>query len=319
MPRKITRPDLPSIALAAALIAIVAGCRPPGHVQIADPEFEAVVGRPAVVGEVRVVLDEAHDNFHTAEGRYRPFAELLRADGFTVERGLAHFSGETLARADLLVVANAAPPSSDEATPAFSDAEVAAVEAWVRGGGALLLIADHAPFGAAAGNLAAAFGVEMSDGHLRDPEHADTVLASPYVLVFEREEGLIGDHPVTRGRDAEERVDRVVTFGGQALGAPAGASPILLLADTAEVVDDPDRGRKAPGRPAAGRVQAVALEHGAGRVVVLGEAAVFTSQVIRGDAARSFGRDELRLGMSRTDTDNRQLALNTVRWLAGRL
>ena len=26
------------------------------------------------------MIDEAHRNFHTADGRYRPFAELLRSD-----------------------------------------------------------------------------------------------------------------------------------------------------------------------------------------------------------------------------------------------
>ncbi|HEX6198625.1 MAG TPA: hypothetical protein VF150_00030, partial [Thermoanaerobaculia bacterium] len=177
------------------------------------------------------------------------------------------------------------------------------------------------PFGAAARELGAAFGVRMEDGHLRDPEHADTDLPSPYVLRFERSEGLIGDHPITRGRSPEERIDTVVTFGGQALRAPEGAraTPILRLAETAEVVDDPALGPDAPGRSAAGMVHAVAIEHGAGRVVVLGEAAVFTSQVITGPTAEEMGREELRFGMSRTDTDDRQLALNTVRWLAGLL
>ncbi len=32
-----------------------------------------------------------------------------------------------------------------------------------------------------------------------------------------------------------------------------------------------------------------------------------------------MGKDALRLGLNRTDLDNRQFALNVVRWLAGAL
>lgn len=312
------------------LLAAFAACHTSGpapHSQAADEGFDTAIERPAAAGRsIRVVVDEAHDNFHTASGRYAPFVALLEADGFAVEPGTAALSALSLDGVDLLVIANASPPEEDGTASAFTGAEVAEAEAWVRAGGALLLIADHAPFGAAARELAAAFGVGMEDSHLRDPEHADSDLGSPYVLIFERAEGMIGDHPIARGRGPEERIDRVVTFGGQALRAPppalprrSGGTPLLLLADTAEVVDDPGLGPEAPGRSAAGMVQAVAIEHGAGRVVVLGEAAVFTSQVIRGQAAEQMGRDELRIGMSRTDTDDRQLALNTVRWLAGLL
>ena len=35
----------------------------------------------------RVVIDESHRNFHTASGRYRPFAQLIGNDGYRVEPG----------------------------------------------------------------------------------------------------------------------------------------------------------------------------------------------------------------------------------------
>ena len=309
------------LALALSLMTPFGlGCRTARHHQVADPDFDTAVRRSAVAGRtIRVLVDEAHENFHTAGGRYRPFADLLRADGFTVERGHSPFTPAALAGVDVLVVANAEPPDEEAPSSAFTAAEVAAVEQWVRDGGGLLLIADHAPFGAAARDLAAAFGVILHDQHLRDPEHADDDLASPYVLVFERSDGLVADHAITRGRGPDEVVRRVVTFGGEALEGPPGSTPLLRLADTAEIVDDPERGEDAAVRSAAGMAQAVALTHGRGRVVVLGEAAVFTSQVITGEVAEKMGREELRIGMSRTDTDDRQLALNTARWLAGLL
>jgi len=61
---------------------------------------------------------------------------------------------------------------------------------------------------------------------------------------------------------------------------------------------------------AADRAQGIALQHGKGRVVVLGEAAMLSAEV----TTRGF-----RFGMSVTDTDNRQLALNIMHWLSGLL
>ena len=57
-----------------------------GHGQRADLEFRPLIIDPAFeisAGPV-VLIDEAHFNFHTAEGRYKPFAELLRRDGYIV-------------------------------------------------------------------------------------------------------------------------------------------------------------------------------------------------------------------------------------------
>ncbi len=54
-----------------------------------------------------VYLDEAHYNFHTVEGRYATFAEVLRKDGFVVAPLRETFTAEALAEADILVIANA--------------------------------------------------------------------------------------------------------------------------------------------------------------------------------------------------------------------
>ncbi|MCZ6794189.1 MAG: hypothetical protein O7J95_11315, partial [Planctomycetota bacterium] len=70
-----------------------------------------------------------------------------------------------------------------------------------------------------------------------------------------------------------------------------------------------------PGRrertPAKGRAQGLALEFGKGRVVVLGEAGFLSAQLV-GPRRRPFG-------MNVPGTDNRQLALNLMRWLARHL
>ena len=60
----------------------------------------------------------------------------------------------------------------------------------------------------------------------------------------------------------------------------------------------------------------MALKLGKGRVVVLGEAAMLSAQVLRGAVAQTFGREEVQMGMNRKGTDDRQFALNIMHWLS---
>src|SRR5262245_33812588 len=70
--------------------------------QDADPNFDAAVRAPAYTGRGPVVaIDEAHFNFHTASGRYEPFAKLLRNDGYTVRAGTELFSVASLGSTDV--------------------------------------------------------------------------------------------------------------------------------------------------------------------------------------------------------------------------
>ena len=79
--------------------------------QVVNPNADVSVARPAYRTEQgpRVLIDEAHANFHTASGRYAPFASLLRNDGYRVAPNAAPFTAAGLAGADILVIANAAP------------------------------------------------------------------------------------------------------------------------------------------------------------------------------------------------------------------
>src|SRR2546421_237497 len=55
--------------------------------------------------------------------------------------------------------------------PAFTDEECDEVRDWVRGGGALLLVVDRAPFNGAADTLAKRFNVDLSKGPAVDQAH----------------------------------------------------------------------------------------------------------------------------------------------------
>src|SRR5262249_30227981 len=156
-------------------------------------------------------------------------------------------------------------------------------------------ITDMNQWGAASQRLAAHFGVEMSQGMTVDPRNS--LPGMPARLVFSRENGLLGDHPIIRGRDRSEQLNRVVTYAGQSLLGPRGSIPFLRLSETA--VDRYKDGQVAVR--AAGRCQGLALTHGQGRVVMLGEAGCLSAQF--DFAARPFG-------MNDPGNDNRRLAMN---------
>lgn len=282
-----------------------------------DASFDPSVTCPAYGSGVgpRLLIDEAHKNLHTIGGRYASFAAVATNDGFRVEPSTASFLDAPPPEGAILVVANAS-GAAKPADSAFAPEEIARLRAWIEAGGSLLLITDHKPFGTAARALAASFGIEMSDGHVRDEKHAARELPGPYFLEFTRANGLLGDHPILRGRGPHETLNRIVTFGGQALRAGPNLSTLLRLGPAAEAVAEPDQAAT-PVEAVGGWSQAVALEIGKGRLVVVGEAGMFGAQIIEGEAARRAGLPgELRFGMNHPGTDDRQFLLNTLHWLA---
>jgi len=284
-----------------------------------DPDFDTGVAEPAYRGGGPLVLfDEGHRNTHTASGAYQPFVELLRHDGYAVSVLDGPVAPERLSGVAVLVVvcAQGANETSDE--PAFTGDEASAIERWVLAGGALLLVTDHWPFGPAVESLAGRFGVQMGGGLVQDVAHCEPSLGDSH-LVFARGDGLLRDHPLLDGRSAAERVERVLTFTGQSLVGPPGTTAFLALSDDAtERPPGTPRVERDGGDvritmeygepvPARGRAQGLALEHGRGRVVVLGEAGLLRAQ------RESGGR---LVGMNHPGCDNRQLALNLMHWLS---
>lgn len=284
--------------------------------QVADSAFAPAIARPAfAAGSGPVVLvDEAHANFHTTDGRYHAFARLLRRDGYVV-RGLGEpFTAASLRGARLLVIANALHPRNGDGewilpTPsAFTPEEIAAVEAWVREGGSLLLVADHMPFPGAADALGAAFGVAMGNGFAMDSTEQESRFR------FSRGNGLLADHAITRGRDASERVDSVDSFTGQAfrlMRADAeplltlGAGTVLLMPEVAWQFSPLTPRMRVDGLP-----QGAVMRHGRGRVAVFGEAAMFSAQLA--------GPQRAPMGMNDPAApQNARFLLNVVHWLTG--
>jgi hypothetical protein len=282
-----------------------------------DREVDLEVNDPAFARDAgpRLAIDEGHFNFHTSRGRFAPFAELLRNDGFQVTGLAGPITEEALEDVDILVVSNALSEVNKEhwtlPTPsAFTSGEIATLKSWVDDGGALLLIADHFPFPGAAAEMAQAFGFTFLNCFVfRDPTIGT-------FDVFTREDGSLRGHIITRGRNSTESIRTVVTFTGSALQAPPSARPLIVFPDEfiallPEAAWDFDE--NTPHLAAAGYLQGAVMESGEGRVAIFGEAGMFTAQMMPDDP-------ESLLGFNVPEAaQNKQFILNLMRWLSGYL
>src|SRR4029078_4496005 len=105
-------------------------CAPVLAQQQADPEFDTSVTNPAYKKDgPRVMFDEAHHNFHTSDGRYKPFVDLLLNDGYNVVRNRQPFVKQRLGGFKILVIANALGAEEDDDkgadSSAFTEEEIA--------------------------------------------------------------------------------------------------------------------------------------------------------------------------------------------------
>ena len=298
--------------LLALSLGMLFGVMSQTHADEPDLSFDAKVAQPAYRDRhPSVLLDGAHWNYHALGGaanRFKPFANLVISDGYRVTPNRQKFTKAVLGPYEILVIGNAMGGAqrltAEAARPALTAEECNAVRDWVQAGGSLLLVAEQHPFGAAARELARRFNVEMSDGTVSDTVNSDADDFSD--LIFTRENGLLGDHPITRGTKKEESLSQVLSFTGQSLKGPAGSEAFLKLSDTA--VDQQIGGVTGQEEPAKGRAQGLALTLGQGRVVILGDASLITA-VVDGKP----GKPE---GMNVSGNDDRQLALNIMHWLS---
>jgi len=283
--------------------------------QVADTAYKPVIASPAYQsGKGPVVfIDEGHFNFHTKEGRYKAFSNLLERDGYVVKAYQGEFARTKLAKGKILVISNALNEKNvrDWTLPnpsAFTVSEIEHVRQWVHDGGSLFLIADHMPMAGAALDLAAAFEFEFSNGFVFDT-------ASRGPAFFKIADGTLVESPITKGRDEQERVRQIVTFTGQAFKIPDDAMPVLVfderyvnfLPDTAWVFSE-----STPMNNAGGWSQGAYKQSGKGRIVVFGEAAMFSAQLA--------GPNRVKAGMNHeVAKENYQLLLNIIHWLDGKI
>lgn len=274
--------------------------------QEGDPDFNPVIESPSYnPGKGPLVyVDEAHNNFHTLEGRFAPFANLLKKDGYSFLPFSEQISAESLMPVDILVISNALHEDDLGAwilpnPSAFTPSEIKALETWVSDGGSLLLIADHMPFPGAAEKLAAEFGFRMNNGFA-----IDTTRQGP--IIFSKIDKTLNEHAIT------QPIDSIASFTGQGFEIPDDAITLLklpknvtsLMPDTAWQFH-----AQTPSLSLAGWSQGAVKTHEKGKVAVFGEAAMFTAQVA--------GPNRIKVGMNAESAPQNYLfVLRVMKWLA---
>jgi hypothetical protein len=275
------------------------------HPRSKDPAFK--------VSGPKVCFDEGHNNLAVDKGFYKPVWELIESDGYKLVHKKESFTLANLQECRILYVsAVLGYPKYDTKEnkklakrSAFSNAEISAISKWVHNGGSLLLMTDHKPMGTAAGKLLAEFKVYGSDTNVRNAKHP----VAPF-----QEDGIFSiptsqmnwESPIIRGRNESERLKEIYFFYGQALKGPKQSDVFLKTGSDALIGGQYDEPVLNPDEfPAA----ALALKVGKGRLVVFGDATVFTSKM------------DLHLneptGINRPGSSNIQMALNVFHWLSG--
>jgi hypothetical protein len=287
-----------------------------------DAAYEPRAERPTWTTDgPAVLIDDAHWNSDTSAEGLTAFAALLGADGYRVLPDGNATRAEMLADARIGVVVNprglsgiargvgaalGLPPLTFFDDEALWVQEMETTVQWVENGGSLLLAVDEGPPARGALGLAARFGVALRRRLVIDLGHSEP--RTPERLVFSRENHLLGSHPIVDGFPGAPAVNRVVTFGGQALVPPPDASILLLLGMSAS--ERAEAGEAAADRlSVAGLAQAIAIERGRGRVVVLGDAAVITARV---------ASDGQTVGLGWPGSNNERFARYIMRWLSRR-
>jgi rhodanese-related sulfurtransferase len=163
------------------------------------------------------------------------------------------------------------------------------------------------PFPGAASDLGKAFGFTFHNGYA-----FESIDGKPSGRVtFSKEDHSLASHSVTTGRNVSERVERVVTFTGQAFQIPEKAVSLLtfndrfdvLFPDTAWVFDTYTK-----HIPAKGLSQGAVLDYHKGRVAVFGEAAMFSGQL--------SGQEKKPMGLNDPEAkQNLPFLLNLIHWL----
>ena len=277
--------------------------------QLADIYYKPNINNPAYnknKGSV-IYIDAGHNNYHTLKDRLYSTGKLLERDGYQVFSYNQKINLDSLKKCKIFIIVNALNEKNDKwETPiysAFTKKEINDITQWVSEGGSLFLVADHMPFAGAASDLASNFGFKYENGHAKHfSQNRD---------YFTRKTKTLGNNTITNGRNNNEKIDSILTFSGSAFTIPDSAISILKF-DTTWYNYNPKTAWNYDGiEPFSikGYSQGAYKSFGKGRIVVFGEAMMFTAQL-------GGGFSFMKLGMNSKDCpDNHILLLNIIHWL----
>src|SRR4051812_37404900 len=249
----------------------------------------------------RILFDESHSQAwttrpdvaramqpsHPEDSSYARAAAAAATHDFRVA---AHAEGpltpQVLAATDVLVLAHPSEARWERVVPGgaprLTADELDAIEAFVRGGGGLILLAEEEQekYGSNLAELAARFGIAVDNAVVHDYDHHHV---APSWVLADLGAPTAGGSVDRMAVDLLARVDEVCFYRAGSLTPGAGAR---VLARTSPMASTP------------GAALLAVTEHGAGRVVVVADSDLFGDDCI----------DEL---------DHADLWRNLVHWAAG--
>ena len=259
----------------------------------------------------KILLDGGHHNFFIQWDFIKPFSDLAKADGYQTIVDSLKFTPEYLRRFDIVMIITALPfdfttkkEVTDEST--FSTKEINSLYNWVNRGGSLLVFSEHAPFDQAINPLLKRFGIESSIGRTIDSLNYNKEIGNTGWIEFSNQNrGLKNEHPILIGRNKEEKVTRLMTFGGSALTGKDYTNLLELSEAYENIIHS-----TGVGPIGKGNSQGLAGEIGNGKVVALGDSNGFTAMIFKEDDGSTQAA-----GMNLEEYDWKQFVLNTLHWL----
>ncbi|MDX6583371.1 MAG: hypothetical protein QOI10_2555 [Solirubrobacterales bacterium] len=246
------------------------------HVLFDESHSEAWTIRPEVAGAIQ----PAHPGDSSLERAARSLAEREFAVAAHTDGPL---TDDVLAEAAVLVIAHPSDPkweaTVDGGSPLLEPAEIEAIEAFVRGGGGLIVLGEteQDKYGSNLNDLLARFGVRVESATVQDYEHHHGDAPSWVLAAL----GDVGGG-VAAGADPLAGVQAACFYRAGYLATKNGARVIARAHPTASQPDAP---------------LAAVIPHGEGRVVVLSDSDLFGDDCI-------------------AELDHEALWLNLVYWAA---
>ncbi|MDE3132338.1 MAG: hypothetical protein KGL16_14400 [Acidobacteriota bacterium] len=220
-----------------------------------EAHSEAWTIRPELAGRMQPA--------HPGDSSYSRAAALLSAHSFAVAAGTSPLDAGALDGCDLLVIAHPSDPRWESTTgvgsPQLTAAEQDAIDAFVRGGGGLIVLGEteQDKYGNNVNELLERFDLRLRSDTVQDYEHCD---GAPTWI-----HGQLLDGGRGSGGDLLAGVGAACFYRATTIESRNGARVLARTHSTASV----------PGAPLI-----VAAEHGAGRVVVLGDSDLFGDDCI---------------------------------------
>ena len=220
-----------------------------------EAHSEAWTIRPELAAQMQPV--------HPADASYVRAAELLTAQAFSVAANSEALDSGVLESCDLLVIAHPSDPRWESTTgtgsPKLTGSEQDAIDEFVRDGGGLIVLGEteQDKYGNNLNDLLARFELRLRNDTVQDYEHCD---GAPSWILGELVDGGRGS-----GGDLLAGVSAACFYRTTTIESRNGARVLARTHRSASV-------------PAAPLI--VASEHGAGRIVVLGDSDLFGDDCI---------------------------------------